>query len=68
MSGWTTERIIAVLGAFFAGCSLLISTWNNTKLHTVETRQEVNTQKIDATQEAVKVGLGKADAIHAKIK
>ncbi len=52
-SGWTTERIIAILGAFFAGCSLLISTWNNTKLHTVENQQVVNTKKIEETHVAV---------------
>jgi hypothetical protein len=46
-SGWTTERFIAIIGAIFAGLSLLISTWNNSKLHTVEDRQVMNSQKID---------------------
>lgn len=67
-SPWTIGNIIAIIGAIFAGLSLCISTWNNTKLHKVEDQQTVQAEKADQaataaveTKAAVDVKTAKAE-------
>lgn len=47
VSGWSTERCIALIGAVFGGIAMCISAWNNTKLDTVRDKQEVQVEKND---------------------
>jgi len=67
-SGWTTERIIAIMGAFFGGVAMCISAWNNSKLDSVQGVQEQAVQKADEVKGELATRSAQTDAKLGRIE